>query len=345
MRRLLLIAAAVAALGVGPPAAASVVRGPDLSNNNSQACAVNVGAIHAAGHRFLFVKASEGIGFVDHCFGRYWGLAQHFGMVRGAYDFAHLDDNPVTEARVFLRAVRAGGGGLNRAVAVLDVECSYVGGRCRSAGSIGRNRWWVQTWFDTVLTEGHPAKELEYGGPGYLNPTVGCWAPRGVGLWDAAYASRPQLPCGWGGWDFWQYTDGHYNFTSGPRSIPGVGPVDLSVFSGDPAALVAYTERVPLKPYAHRVLRPGAVGTDVRGLQGAVDRQLPRRRPRVARDGIWGPATTRGVHVVKDRLGFSHGALKSRGCSRACQVYIAHPERRPSSLKSRAARRAAVHHW
>jgi GH25 family lysozyme M1 (1,4-beta-N-acetylmuramidase) len=328
--------AALAALAlVAPAASAAPVRGPDVSNNNG--CGVNWAAAHHAGYRFGFAKANEGTGFVDRCFAGNWGQLQHFGMVRGAYDFAHLTSNPVDEARTFLRVVRGGGGGLHRSIAVVDVEAF-------SSGSVTRNRRWVQAWINTVYTKGHPAKILVYSAPFFWNPQLGCWRPRGAGLWVATYGPRPSVPCGWPGWDFWQYTDGRFNFTNAPKSIPGIGPVDISIFSGNRRALVAYTEGLPLKPFGHRKLHPGDRGTDVRGLQHALNRWLRSHHSRqLTTDGDYGPRTGHAIRFVKYHLGFRHPWIEYPACSKHCQVWIAHPNKRPQSYRPRT--RARADHW
>lgn len=332
LRRSLAVLTALITLALASTASGAPVRGPDVSNNNG--CAINWGAVHAAGHKFGFAKANEGTGFVDRCFARNWGEMQHYGLVRGAYDFAHLNQSPVAEAHTFLRVVKAAGG-LHRAIAVIDVEAN-------PGSSTAANRAWVQAWINTVSAEGKPAKILVYTAPFFWNPRVGCWTPRGAGLWVATYGRSPSIPCGWGGWDFWQYTDGRYNYTSGPRSIPGVGPVDISIFSGDHARLLAYTEGVPQRAYASRTIRRGAVGTDVRGLQGAVNHRLvARRRHPIAVDARYGPASVAAVHFAKYALGFPLGDVKRRYCTGRCQQFIAHPNKRPKSYGSRAVYRKA----
>jgi hypothetical protein len=114
----------------------------------------------------------------------------------------------------------------------------------------------------------------------------------------------------------------------------------VSIFSGEHAALLAYTEQLPQKAYASRTLHRGAHGTDVRGLQGAINHRLvARHRHSIKVDGRYGPATIKAVHYVKYALGFPLGDVRHRYCSGRCQQFIAHPEKRPRAYLAVAAAR------
>jgi GH25 family lysozyme M1 (1,4-beta-N-acetylmuramidase) len=311
-------------------ATAGPVRGPDVSNNNG--CGVNWHAIRQAGARFGAAKATEGTAFRDRCFPRNWGHMQHEGLVRIAYDFGRPASwrSGTQEARYFVAWVNANGGFGKHDFAVLDLEA--LGGPMSQAAL----RRWVIDWLVEVERAGHPGRMGIYSGAWWWNPHVGIWFPIGPFKWTANYSPAPR-PFGAGGWDFWQFTDGRYG--PSPHSI-GAGSMDISVFSGDYSRLLALSHILQQHAYASRRLKAGSEGTDVRGLQGALKVRLVRhQRHPIPIDGKYGPKTAKAVHDVKYLLGFRKGDVAHRYCSTRCQLYVAHPNKRPASYIPRVRRR------
>lgn len=73
----------------------------DLSNNNG---AVDFKRVFASGHRRVYLKRSEGTGFVDRTYPALRRRAHEAKLKVGAYHFAHpLEHTPREEAAFFLR--------------------------------------------------------------------------------------------------------------------------------------------------------------------------------------------------------------------------------------------------
>jgi GH25 family lysozyme M1 (1,4-beta-N-acetylmuramidase) len=313
------------------PAAEGALRGPDVSSYQG---VVNWRAVKASGADFAFAKATEGTGYHDRQFPRNWGQMQHEGLVRGAYDFGRPAPwrSGATEARYFTAYVNANGG-FRHSFAVLDMEA-------QTGMSQAALRRWIVDWISEVRrTAQGEAGIAVYTGAWFWTPHVGAWSPPGAALWISAYGSRPVLPAGWRGWDFWQFTDGVYG--PQPHSTPGIGRGDINVFSGSRSRLLGLAGHLQSHAYASRTLRVGSLGTDVRGFQNALNKRLHARRlQRVHVDGVYGPKTETAKHRIEYRLGFPLGAVKRHGATGRAQQFLAHPEKRPASYSARAVYRA-----
>jgi lysozyme len=98
-----------------------VIKGIDVSVHQR---GISWSAIKRAGIEFAFVKATEGVGFVDSAFERHRTEARRVGIPLGAYHFARPDTNvserdPIAEADHFLDVVEPREGDL---LPVLDLE-------------------------------------------------------------------------------------------------------------------------------------------------------------------------------------------------------------------------------
>lgn len=179
-----------------------------------------------AGHRFAFLKATEGTSFVDRRYRANLAAATDVGLLVGAYHFARPDStDPVRAAEHHLRF--AGTDLTGRLPHVLDLEDGH-----------GDLTGWSLAWLDHVeQATGRPPILYTYAafGPGHLkNDRRLARHP----LWLAAYRLDPPAAlAAWRavGWSFWQHT------SSG--RVPGIGGgranVDLNRFAGDDAALEA----------------------------------------------------------------------------------------------------------
>lgn len=92
------------------------VRGIDISSHNGM---MNLDAAAGDGIEFVFIKASEGIGFRDPNFAINYSKAGHAGLKRGAYHFFRFDRDGVEQAINLLRVI--GNRKLELGIA-LDVE-------------------------------------------------------------------------------------------------------------------------------------------------------------------------------------------------------------------------------
>ncbi len=192
---------------VGAGAATADITGPDVSSyQHPNGASVDWSLVHNAGRTFAFVKATEGIGYVNPYFAADWSAIKANGMVRGSYHYARPDASPTSaaeQARYFVSV--AGTMGTSGDLApVLDLE--ETGGLAPS-----QLVTWVHSWLDTItaLTGRTP---IIYTYPYFWRSAMG----NNTGftqypLWIADYngGSAPNTPLvgGWTSWTFWQYTD------------------------------------------------------------------------------------------------------------------------------------------
>jgi lysozyme len=165
-------------------------------------------AVAAAGVRFAFIKATEGLDDVDPRFAQNWQLSRAAGLVRGAYHFLHPNLDATQQAEHFLSVVTLDDDALPPA---LDVEVTDGVDPATLVAAI-------QTWLGTVEAA-LGCKPVVYTDPSFWRQNVGADLSA-YPLWLACYAARPDVPASWQRWTFWQHSE------SG--SVEGIaGPVDL----------------------------------------------------------------------------------------------------------------------
>ncbi len=176
---------------------------------------------------FVFIKATQGLSFVDPTFADRWNQLKTSGFVRGAYHMG-VSGDPKGQADRFLKIVNPVRGDL----LVLDWEPG-VSGRDMTLDEaiqfvseihdkVGR---YPIIYGGTMLRDvtSH-AKEDQ------LKRIVSC------DLWYARYSSNvPTAPKPWQDWTFWQMSDREF--------IGGIGPVDYNVFNGTKNQLIEYSLR------------------------------------------------------------------------------------------------------
>jgi lysozyme len=170
-----------------------------------------------AGYSFAFIKATEGITYVDPMFAENWGGAKAAGLLRGAYHFFEPNDDPQQQAENFLNAVSLEPGDLPP---VLDVEYSSPSGQVSTSTIIERITAWLQT-----VEQATGCTPILYTDPSYWN-SLATEQFSGYPLWVADYGvASPTLPTGWTSWAFWQFSQ--------TGEIPGIATaVDLNLFQG-----------------------------------------------------------------------------------------------------------------
>ena len=94
--------------------------------------------------RFAVVKATEGERHRSEGWRLHARDVKRAGMALGAYHFAHLDGDPVRQARLFVRVLRAGPW---PDFAALDVEWSR---RHDSKGPASKRVAWIKAWIAEV---------------------------------------------------------------------------------------------------------------------------------------------------------------------------------------------------
>jgi len=206
------------------------IQGIDISHFNVVDSGTGFHGLYNAGIRFIFCKASQGVGFVDPNFKEYSkriasmknpdGTPQ---IYLGAYHFGD-DSDPVAQVTHFLHTV-AGCSGI---LPALDWESNPNGGTMDRAGAekfVGR---FHEVTGKYPLLYGSRSWFPEHGiGKGYTGILANC------PLWLAAYRSvMPAPPVPWKKSAFWQKDD--------QGRIAGMTGVDLDVFQGTEAELRAF---------------------------------------------------------------------------------------------------------
>jgi lysozyme len=194
-----------------PSVSSSSIQGIDVSHFQGT---IDWGQVAQDGKAFAFVKATEGLTYVDPQFQTNWAGAKAAGLLRGAYHFYVPGDDPRQQAEFFLDTVQPGPGDLPPA---LDIEVT----KGQSAGEIVQG---LETWLSTVQ-QALGVTPLLYTGRTFWN-SLGTKEFSGYPLWIAEYGvATPILPAGWTSWAFWQFSE------SG--AAPGVtGSLDLDLFQG-----------------------------------------------------------------------------------------------------------------
>ena len=229
------LVAALTALGAG--VARADVRGPDVSSyEHDNGASLNLDALRWVGRAsFVFIKATEGGGYINPYFSSDMASARATGLIRGAYHFAHpsgvynieITRSATAEAVQFGRAIGPLNGPGNLAP-VLDLE---------DAGSLspGQLQVWVSTWL-RQMTKMTGRLPIIYTGVSFWQDNMAnSTAYAGYPLWLASYGvSSPTMVGGWKSYTFWQFSE--------TSQIAGsAGNTDMSVFNGSAAQLKAMT--------------------------------------------------------------------------------------------------------
>jgi len=168
-----------------------MIQGIDLSKWNAN---VNWPVAKAAGIVFAFMKATEGLTFIDSTFNNRWVGCAANGVIRGAYHFLHVG-NPVEQAHDFFNQVGMLSPG--DLPPVMDWE-SYSGGVASPEDAL--------TFLETV-EKLFGMTPIVYGGASHLGDAATSEFAK-YPLWVANYGVRaPHVPRAWSKWTFWQYTD------------------------------------------------------------------------------------------------------------------------------------------
>lgn len=159
--------------------------------------------VSAEGHRFAFIKATEGMDYTDRDFALRWGAIKSSGLIRGAYHFYVSEDDPVEQAQHFISQVALEPGDL---APVVDIELL---GKGTKSGLPDRFRRFL-----VEIEKHYGVKPIIYTSSRFwdtnMNDEFGEYP-----LWIAEYdVSEPRLPSGWKRWHIWQW--------SGDAAVKGV---------------------------------------------------------------------------------------------------------------------------
>ena len=213
-------------VGTGTYLTDKKLNGVDLSHWNGE---IDWPALKKTNITFIFMKATQGVTYVDHAFERNWITAKNYGFYRGAYHFYTPKDDPTTQAKHFLSVVKPEKGDI---LPVLDIEIAH-------GEDPEQLRKDIAIWIDTVKAAigRYP---IIYTDRGFWDQSIDTsfnHCPLWIAEWDNKHA--PYLPKGWNKWVFWQYTN-----AGTLEGIPGAkGKTDLDWFQGDLNRLKSYQIR------------------------------------------------------------------------------------------------------
>jgi len=191
-----------------------MIQGLDVSHHDGQ---IDWERVARAGAKFVFIKATEGLHYVDPLFKKNWDAAGKAGLFRGAYHFFRPGYDPLRQANLFLNVV-ASGETPPELPHVIDFEVSGGGSHNQEIDQAMN--------FLVTIGKAQNRNPIFYSYPGFIGDLH---LPKSFGqytLWIAHYrAHTPTIHPPWTDYKFWQYVE--------DGRIDGVhGDVDLNWFAG-----------------------------------------------------------------------------------------------------------------
>lgn len=219
--------------GQSPTPSAADIKGPlrgiDLSHHNDS---VNLKAVKYSGKWFfVFLKSTQGIGFIDNHFKSRWGECGSVGLLRSAYHYFEPGQDGVAQAKHMLSVT----GTLEKGdlPCVLDWESQD---KVPRDTQVSRAKDFLdfiegETGVTPIIYGGHMIREMKLGQEFARYP-----------LWCANYqVSSPKIGTPWingPGWTFWQ--DAEDGLCPG---LPKGRTVDTDWFKGSLNELKALCKR------------------------------------------------------------------------------------------------------
>jgi GH25 family lysozyme M1 (1,4-beta-N-acetylmuramidase) len=161
-----------------------------------------------AGAKFVYIKATEGTGFVNPQFAQQYNGSYNAGLIRGAYHFARPDiSDGASQARYFL----AHGGGWSAdgktLPGALDAEYNPYGETCYGKDTAGMAAW-IHDFSDTYRTATGRFPTIYTSTSWWKRCTANNGGFGGNPLWIARYNTViGELPSGWSVHTIWQFAD------------------------------------------------------------------------------------------------------------------------------------------
>lgn len=171
--------------------------------------------------KFVFIRATAGVNKKDEMFNHNWKKAKENNLIRGAYHYYRPDEDPVWQAKQFIKNVTLSKGDFPP---VLDIE--------KEAKTIPMKKLKqnLKKWLDIVEAH-YGVKPIIYTGDDYHNRFLR-QDFEAYKFWVANY--NPSVSYLEDDWLIWQFTD--------TVIIDGIkGPADLNVWHGDYDNMLSYT--------------------------------------------------------------------------------------------------------
>lgn len=217
----------------------------DVSNNNGT---VDFAKVKADGAHGVYLKVTEGTGYVDAFYAKNYAAAKAAGLKVGGYHFAHPKNSPTQEVGFFLSHLKLEPGDLKPA---LDLE--ITDGKSEAAvHSFG------STFLDVLRTK-IGERGVLYSGAYFLSRAGLLSRPELK--WVASYGAHPATR-----WDAWQETDGQAQY-------PGaIDKLDTSVVS----SLALFVYKAPIHKRVVAVVKKHAVRVKAKAKFVILDGMLVR---------------------------------------------------------------------
>ena len=286
LRLLMAIGAAAILIGASPASAVTYIQGFDVYTGDG---AVNWATAKAGGYDFAFVKATEGVNFVDSRFTTNMSGANSAGVYVGPYHFVRADSkngvaftsydglaftpnttnidpwlDATSEADDFIDAIRPyyyQTGTTNYLQPVADVE------RYPDFGNATLNKTFISNWtqlFSDTVYNAVGVRPIIYTSESHANSNFTAAVAGSHKLWEAWWKgtgttsppTQSNTP-NWPAWSFWQWSDGADSIAQA-NQVPGtVVSVDRDVFSGTSAQLAALRLQLVQGDYNHNSVVDG----------------------------------------------------------------------------------------
>ncbi len=198
-------------------AGTNIVHGIDVSKWQGD---IDWNKVAQEGHKFAFIRVSDGLNYIDSKFPYNWSEARRVGIIRGAYQFFRPNLDADQQAQLLLDKM----GALEEGdlPPVIDVEDTGGLSPTEVSNQVGK-------WINYVESR-IGIKPIIYSGYYFWKDNVKSLAFGEYYLWEPWYNDYqtfcPTVPDPWTKWTFWQWT------SSG--TVSGIsGDVDRNIFDGN----------------------------------------------------------------------------------------------------------------
>lgn len=183
--------------------------------------------VKIAGKNFVYIKATEGDGYVSPVYASDWKKAGDEKILRGAYHFFRPSADPVAQADLFLKTI----GSLEEFDLPPLFDWEVTDG-VSVATQIQRAKVWLER-----VERATGKIPVIYTGPAFWNALGNPEHFIRHSLFIANYeVSCPNIPPPWSTWTFWQHSD--------EGVVSGIaGDVDLNLFNGTLEQLRSFARR------------------------------------------------------------------------------------------------------
>jgi lysozyme len=231
-----------------------------------------------AGQDGVYLKATEGEGYVDPKFATRWQSARAVGLKRGAYLFLNPAQNVPAQVALFIRTLGADKGELKAALDWEDAKGLPVAKAVAAAVEAA-----------ALLTKALGYKPLVYTYRSFAIDGY-CKGLEGYPLWIADYSGSMHVPSPWKSAVLWQSGQDH---VSGIAAGDGKG---VDVDFGNLADILVNPPKAGRPASADPVLKLGSEGQKVKDVQHALNmcgNSIPV-------DGVFGAETDRVLRIFQE---------------------------------------------